>query len=269
MQINSLNDQDPKERYLLPWFKDPNVKVSIWAIIKDSAGKDISKLSVPVYFNQPTSLLQTGAQQQEYVYILDQACQIKGNDNMDIAKRLAYVAVYSISTITMCEKSASKPFNPLLGETYELITDNMECISEQVSHHPPITATYVRGRNNKFSVQSNQLTKTKFTGKCLDFNQTLKTYIELGDFGEKYQVSQPTVSAHNLIIGTPYVDIGGSSKVELLDGNFECNIKFHKRGWLSKEACKVEGEVSRITKDKKNELLYKIHGNWNSEIFVT
>jgi hypothetical protein len=52
-----LNDDEPEERESLPWLKDPNAKVSIWAIIKDSIGKDISKISVPVYFNDPTSLL--------------------------------------------------------------------------------------------------------------------------------------------------------------------------------------------------------------------
>ena len=53
----SSEDNEPQERDQLPWFKDPNVKVSIWAILKDSIGKDISKISVPVYFNDPTSLL--------------------------------------------------------------------------------------------------------------------------------------------------------------------------------------------------------------------
>jgi hypothetical protein len=45
------------ERAELPWLKDPNAKVSVFAIIKDSIGKDLSKLQVPVYFNDPTSLL--------------------------------------------------------------------------------------------------------------------------------------------------------------------------------------------------------------------
>jgi len=40
----------------LPWFKDPNAKISVWAVIKDSIGKDLSTLSVPVYFNDPTSI---------------------------------------------------------------------------------------------------------------------------------------------------------------------------------------------------------------------
>lgn len=51
-------DEEPFEREELPWLKDPNAKISFWTIIKDSIGKgDISKMSVPVYFNDPTSLL--------------------------------------------------------------------------------------------------------------------------------------------------------------------------------------------------------------------
>ena len=42
----------------LPFFKDPKIKFSLWTIIKDSIGKDISKMTVPVYFNSPLSLLQ-------------------------------------------------------------------------------------------------------------------------------------------------------------------------------------------------------------------
>ncbi len=43
----------------LPFLKDPKVKISLWTIIKDSIGKDLSKISVPVYFNSPLSILQS------------------------------------------------------------------------------------------------------------------------------------------------------------------------------------------------------------------
>lgn len=46
-----------ESRETLPFFKDPKVKISLWTIIKDSIGKDISKITVPVYFNAPLSLL--------------------------------------------------------------------------------------------------------------------------------------------------------------------------------------------------------------------
>jgi len=50
------------ERTQLPWFKDPSKKISIWTIIKDSIGKYVAKLSVPVYFNDPLSIIQKAAQ---------------------------------------------------------------------------------------------------------------------------------------------------------------------------------------------------------------
>jgi len=64
---------DPPEREVLPAFKDPKLKISIWTIIKDSIGKDITKLSVPVYFNDPTNILQKCAASMEYNSILDLA----------------------------------------------------------------------------------------------------------------------------------------------------------------------------------------------------
>ena len=48
---------EPLERKMLPYLKDPKFKISIWTIVKDSIGKDITKMSVPVYFNEPTGLL--------------------------------------------------------------------------------------------------------------------------------------------------------------------------------------------------------------------
>lgn len=33
-----------------------------------------------------------------------------------------------------------KPFNPILGETFEIITPEYNYFAEQVSHHPPISA---------------------------------------------------------------------------------------------------------------------------------
>ena len=94
------------------------------------------------------------------------------------------------------------------------------------------------------TIWSNTLTKSKFTGKALDFSNAFKEYIQLDALGETYEVTLPTVSVHNIIIGTMYTDLGGSSSLRLLNNpNLECNIKYTKRGWLSKEVFKVEGEV--------------------------
>ena len=48
---------DPDQRLELPFFKDPKIKISLWTILKESIGKDISKITVPVFFNQPLNIL--------------------------------------------------------------------------------------------------------------------------------------------------------------------------------------------------------------------
>ena len=63
-------EEEPLKRLELPWQKDPDVKLSIWSVIKDSLGQDISRITVPVFFNEPTSILQKQAQCMEYVALI-------------------------------------------------------------------------------------------------------------------------------------------------------------------------------------------------------
>ena len=124
---------------------------------------------------------------------------------------MAIIAIHQISCLTICERTTSKPFNPILGETYEFKTDTFDYLAEQVSHHPPVTACYCRGK--KYTYWTNQKTNTKFTGKTLMFHQQFKAYVDLDPFGERYEIEIPAMSAHNLVIGTLYIDIGETMTV--------------------------------------------------------
>ena len=86
----------------------------------------------------------------EYIDILDKACA-----EQDQALRLAIVSVFGCSMTTGAERNANKPFNPLLGETFELISDSFEFLSEQVSHHPPIAANYCKGKKSNYIYWNN------------------------------------------------------------------------------------------------------------------
>lgn len=48
---------EPWQRELLPFLKDPNTRIGFWNLIKDNMGKELSKISLPVYLNEPTSIL--------------------------------------------------------------------------------------------------------------------------------------------------------------------------------------------------------------------
>jgi hypothetical protein len=56
---------------MLPSRRDPNTKISFWTILKDLIGKDLTKVSMPVYFNEPISLTQKVAETCEYNELLD------------------------------------------------------------------------------------------------------------------------------------------------------------------------------------------------------
>lgn len=47
--------------------------VSLWSMIKDMVGKDLSRVCLPVYFNEPISSLQKCFEELEYSYLLDRA----------------------------------------------------------------------------------------------------------------------------------------------------------------------------------------------------
>lgn len=42
-------------------------------MIKDNIGKDLTKVCLPVYFNEPLSSLQKGFEDLEYSYLIDRA----------------------------------------------------------------------------------------------------------------------------------------------------------------------------------------------------
>ena len=118
----------------------------------------------------------------EYNNLLDLA--VKQSDPI---RRLAYVAIYSTTLLTSLERNTTKPFNPLLGETYELVTDDLMFIAEQVAHHPPITAFECEGKSG-YKLWSCNRAKTKFTGKSLNLTPCYKIYVELLPHKELYEI---------------------------------------------------------------------------------
>ena len=70
---NGTNYPHVKRRNKLPDAVEKEKGVSLWSIIKENIGKDLTKVCLPVYFNEPISSLQKCFEDLEYSYLLDQA----------------------------------------------------------------------------------------------------------------------------------------------------------------------------------------------------
>jgi hypothetical protein len=79
-------------------------------------GKDMTKMTLPVSFNEPTSLLYRVVEDMEYTDLLNVAAE--RDDSME---RMVYVAAFAASEYASTIGRVAKPFNPLLGETYEYV----------------------------------------------------------------------------------------------------------------------------------------------------
>lgn len=94
MSSQWLQEQPQVERRLaLPEPREKQKSVSLWSIIKECIGKDLTRICLPVYFNEPLSALQRIAEEFEYSSLLDRAAASpKGSP-----ERLMWMAVFAMS----------------------------------------------------------------------------------------------------------------------------------------------------------------------------
>ena len=125
----------PPRREKLPRLAERKTKSKMWSVLKENIGKELSKIAIPVIFNEPISMLQRCAENVEYHELIR-----KANTIDDPQLRLGYVFASMVILHSNTINRVNKPFNPMLGETYEYIENDMKMIVEQVSHHPPVAA---------------------------------------------------------------------------------------------------------------------------------
>lgn len=247
-----------KRRKKLPDPAEKEKGVSLWAMIKDNIGKDLTKICLPVYFNEPLSSLQKCFEELEYSYLLDRAYEWgkKGNTLM----RILNVAAFAVSGYASTEGRICKPFNPLLGETYEADYPDkgLRFFSEKVSHHPMIVACHCQGTGWKFWGDSNL--KSKFWGRSIQLDPVGVLTLEFDD-GEVFQWSKVTTSIYNLILGKLYCDHYGTMRIE---GNCEysCKLKFKEQSIIDRNPHQVHG----IVQDRNGKTVATLFGKWDESV---
>ncbi|KAJ5806932.1 hypothetical protein N7474_010524 [Penicillium riverlandense] len=249
---------------------DNRPKISLW---------DMTKMTLPVSFNEPTSLLQRVAEDLEYTDLLDIAA-----DRSDSMERLVYVASYAASEYASTIGRVAKPFNPLLGETFEYVRPDKgyRFFVEQVSHHPPIGAAWAESPKWDYWVsvdagilrciilttaQGESSLKSKFYGKSFDINLLGTWFLKLRPVtgGEElYTWKKVTSSVIGIITGNPTVDNYGLMEIKNWTTGEVCYLDFKPRGWKASSAYQVTGRV--VGQDGSPR--WSIGGRWNDKIYA-
>ncbi|CAD8080229.1 unnamed protein product [Paramecium primaurelia] len=108
-------------------------------------GKSLISISLPVNIFERRSNLERACYSMGYMWLLEKAGEL--SDPLEQMKLVAQFSLaYNIMFLNM-----EKPFNPILGETFQGYMNGNLLYCEQISHHPPVLGLYVLGRNFKLT----------------------------------------------------------------------------------------------------------------------
>ncbi|XP_075954902.1 oxysterol-binding protein-related protein 2-like isoform X1 [Anarhichas minor] len=228
---------------------------SVWSILKKCIGMELSKIAMPVVFNEPLSFLQRISEYMEHAHLIHKVCSL--SDSID---RMQVVAAFAVSAVASQWERTGKPFNPLLGETYELTREDegYRLISEQVSHHPPVSAFHAQSLKQEFEFHGSIYPKLKFWGKSVEAEPKGTMTLELLKHKETYTWTNPMCCVHNIILGKLWIEQYGTVEIVNHSTGDKCVLNFKPCGMFGKELHKVEGHIQDKSK-KKHRVIY---GKW-------
>ncbi|CAB3985242.1 Hypothetical predicted protein [Paramuricea clavata] len=237
----------------------PTQSLSLWNILKNCIGRDLSKIPMPVNFNEPLSMLQRLTEEMEYSDLLDKAAA-----STNSLEEMCYVAAFTISSYSTTSARTGKPFNPLLGETYEMdrsLEEGWRCLAEQVCHHPPISCFHIE--HTDWTYWQDFTATSKFRGNYLQIVPLGVAHLTFRKSGNHYTWRKVTTTVRNIIVGKLWVDQSGEMDIVNHTTGDICKLKYNAYTYFSRETPrKVIGYVL----DKSKVTHFVLTGTWDSKI---
>ncbi|KAJ8416481.1 hypothetical protein AAFF_G00357690 [Aldrovandia affinis] len=238
----------------------PNYSLNLWSIMKNCIGKELSKIPMPVNFNEPISMLQRLSEDLEYCELLDKAAKCQSS-----LEQLCYVAAFTVSSYSTTVHRTGKPFNPLLGETYELDRlreSGYRSLCEQVSHHPPAAAHHVISERG-WTLRQEIALASKFRGKYLSIMPLGSIHCLFEKSNNHYSWKKVTTTVHNIIVGKLWIDQSGEIDVVNHQTGDHCHLKFAPYSYFSRD---VARKVTGVVTDKEGKAHYVLSGTWDEKM---
>ncbi|XP_026118630.1 oxysterol-binding protein 1-like isoform X2 [Carassius auratus] len=261
------NPESPQSREVVPVRKrrsripdKPNYSLNLWSIMKNCIGKELSKIPMPVNFNEPLSMLQRLSEDLEYYELLDRGAKCQSS-----LEQMCYVAAFTVSSYSTTVHRTGKPFNPLLGETFELDRgqeSGYRSLCEQVSHHPPAAAHHAISERG-WTLRQEIALASKFRGKYLSIMPLGSIHCIFEKSNNHYTWKKVTTTVHNIIVGKLWIDQSGEIDVVNHRTGDRCHLKFAPYSYFSRD---VARKVTGVVTDKDGKAHYVLSGTWDEKM---
>lgn len=155
-------------------------------------------------------------------------------------------------------------------------------ITEQTSHHPPVSAWYAECADKGISARGYDQLSAKFTGTSIkvvsgQYNEGI--FIKVDKYGEEYHMTHPAAYLTGFLRGNLYVSVADICTVTCAKTGIKTLLHYLEEGYFGKTQNKVEGVVYKcnVATDKTTKLkdvpqsaiLGRIEGSWTEKVYFS
>jgi hypothetical protein len=253
----------------------------VWEMIKEVGnslmdGRELANITLPIQLFEAKSFLEKMTEGWAYAptYLTRAAL------THDPLERFKNVITFVVAGIHLTP-AFRKPFNPILGETYQArLSDGTEIYCEQTTHHPPASNWQVIGPNNLYHYHGRGLCSASARGNTLKGYQHGLNVVEFGD-GTKITWTLPTLAICGALFGERTQHYEGALNFRDEKNKLSCDLVFNAEalGFLKslvskqKKPCDyMRGEITRLSdhhveekkkkKKEDKEVVCLVEGSW-------
>ncbi|EGZ29481.1 hypothetical protein PHYSODRAFT_470921 [Phytophthora sojae] len=229
------------------------------------SGKLAVRISLPIRIFEPRSLLERVANGWNYAPTVLKKAALSGADPIE---RMKFVMAFVAGGLHFCVGQL-KPFNPILGETYEATyADGTQVFLEHVSHHPVKSAFTVVGPKGLYRMSGVYEFESVSTRNSLANYQNGTVTISFHD-GAVITYTMPQIKMSGILFGDRVVEIVGSSRFEDVNNplvgelHFDANNSFLKKS----QSDDIKGCIypAKVRKSAKHAVA-TVNGSWLSHL---
>ena len=253
-------------------------KKVIWSWLKKvgrnliSEGVNLTKVSLPVELFESKSFLERVCDSWSYLDLLQRAA-----DSEDALERMRCLIAFAVSGLSL-QVNPNKPFNPILGETYQGEYGNgMKVFCERVSHPPPISCWEVVDPKGRFRFTGTGHITATTRANSVRACQKGDSNVYFNSDGSTVSWNLPGLILKNVMFGERVLKYSGQMLFRDEKNGLECLVKvdpseeksMFSRMLSSKKKSSVTGTLDEVfgeILDSSGQVLDRCEGSWLSHL---
>jgi oxysterol-binding protein-related protein 9/10/11 len=156
-------------------------------------------------------------------------------------------------------------------------------LTEQTSHHPPVSAFHVSCPDRGVSARGFDQITAKFTGTSVkvlpgEHNMGIFITIEKRD-GEEYQLTHPPAYLGGILRGALSVSVSDMAYITCPKTGIKAILHYVEEGWLGRTTNKIDGVIFRYDPENddkirvqdvpEEDVLVRLSGPWKEKVMFS